>query len=160
MDNLNADMLNNLKGMMGDKDLSNVLSNISPEMIEGFSKMMSNNSNNSDSSNNTNSNDNDNDSDKSSDNNSFNGFGNMDFSKLGNMDFSNLDMETILKLQSAFSGMNNKKDDPRSNLLYSLKPYLRKGRQENVDKYVNMLKLTNLSQLFKNNDKKENNQND
>lgn len=36
----------------------------------------------------------------------------------------NLDMNTILKMKSIMESMNNK-NDPRANLLYSLKPYLR-----------------------------------
>ena len=44
----------------------------------------------------------------------------------------------------------NKKDDPRSNLLYSLKPYLRENRQKKLDQYVNLLKITQVTNLFKN----------
>ena len=43
----------------------------------------------------------------------------------------------------------NKKDDPRSNLLYSLKPYLRETRQKKLDQYVNLFKITQVSNLFK-----------
>ena len=44
----------------------------------------------------------------------------------------------------------NKKDDPRSNLLYSLKPYLRESKQKKLDQYVNLFKITQITQLFKN----------
>ena len=44
----------------------------------------------------------------------------------------------------------NQKDDPRSNLLYSLKPYLRESKQKKLDQYVNLFKITRLSNFFKN----------
>ena len=50
----------------------------------------------------------------------------------------NLDMNTILKMKSIMESMNNK-NDPRANLLYSLKPYLRESKKDKVDQYVNML---------------------
>lgn len=65
-----------------------------------------------------------------------------------NNDFSSkIDFETILKIKSIMETLN-KNDDPRSNLLYSLKPYLRESRQKKIDQYVNLLKITNLSGLF------------
>lgn len=65
-----------------------------------------------------------------------------------NSDFSSkIDFETILKIKSIMETLN-KNDDPRSNLLYSLKPYLRESRQKKIDQYVNLLKITNLSGLF------------
>ena len=43
----------------------------------------------------------------------------------------NLDMNTILKMKSIMENMNNK-NDPRANLLYSLKPYLRESKKNNI----------------------------
>lgn len=51
--------------------------------------------------------------------------------------------------------MNNK-NDPRANLLYSLKPYLRDCKKDKLDQYVNLLNITNLADILKD-DKKENN---
>ena len=51
--------------------------------------------------------------------------------------------------------MNNK-NDPRDNLLDSLKPYLRDGKKDKLDQYVNLLNITNLADILKD-DKKENN---
>ena len=62
---------------------------------------------------------------------------------------SNIDMETILKIKSIMENLN-KKDDPRANLLYSLKPYLRESRQKKVDQYVNIFKIAQITNLFKN----------
>ena len=123
-------MLNNLKNMLGEQQVNEAMSKISPEMIENFSNTM--NSNNTHNEQNTN---NDND----------------------NFNFDNIDMATIMKLQTILNKMNNKKNDPRSNLLNSLKPYLRESRKENVDKYSNLLKIADLASLLnaESNDKKE-----
>ena len=61
---------------------------------------------------------------------------------------SNLDIDTILKLKTIIETFN-KKDDSRANLLYSLKPYLRESRQKKIDQYVNIFKLTAITNLFK-----------
>ena len=66
-----------------------------------------------------------------------------------NTNTNNIDMETILKIKTIIENLN-KKDDPRSNLLYSLKPYLRETRQKKLDQYVNLLKITQVTNLFKN----------
>lgn len=60
---------------------------------------------------------------------------------------NNLDLETILKFKSIIDNMNNK-NDPRAKLLYSLKPYLRESRKKKLDQYVNLLKLTTISEIF------------
>lgn len=60
-----------------------------------------------------------------------------------------IDVETILKIKSIMEKLNQK-DDPRSNLLHSLKPYLRESRQKKLDEYSNLLKIVSLSDIFKN----------
>ena len=62
-------------------------------------------------------------------------------------------MNTILKMKSVMEKMNNS-DDPRSNLLYSLKPYLRQTKQEKLDQYVNLLNFSKVAEILKN-DKKD-----
>lgn len=62
---------------------------------------------------------------------------------------SQIDIETILKIKSIMEKLNQK-DDPRSNLLYSLKPYLRESRQKKLDEYSNLLKIVSISDIFKN----------
>lgn len=125
MDNLNIDenTINQLKEMLNKGDLSNIVSQIPPEMMQSFSNAASNNSNSQNSKTN-------------------------DFSNNSGFDFNNIDMNTILKLQSAMN-MMNKKDDPRSNLLYSLKPYLRNDKKEKIDKYSNLMNLTKIMDLLK-----------
>lgn len=63
-----------------------------------------------------------------------------------------LDIETIMKIKSIMDLMN-KKDDPNSKLLNSLKPYLRKSKQEKLDQYINILRISQITQLFNNNSK-------
>ena len=123
--NLNSDMLNNLKNIMGEKKVNEALSQISPEMIENFSNMVSNN-------NTTNTN--------------------------NSTASSEIDIETIMKIKSIIDKMNSSNNDPRGNLLQSLKPYMRQSRQENIDKYANLLKLADLATLLNSetNEKKEN----
>lgn len=68
----------------------------------------------------------------------------------------NIDMNTILKMKSIMENMNNK-DDPRANLLNSLKPYLRDSKKSKIDQYVNMLNITKLADIMnKPNDNKNN----
>jgi hypothetical protein len=40
--NLNENMMNNIKNMVDNGDISSAISQISPEMISNFSKMLSN----------------------------------------------------------------------------------------------------------------------
>ena len=98
--------------------------NITPEMISNLANMIKNGNNFSGSAN-----------DESSDSSN-----NTSSSQNVSQDsFNNIDFETILKIKSIIENLN-KKDDPQSNLLYSLKPYLRKSRQKKLDQYVNLLK--------------------
>lgn len=70
-------------------------------------------------------------------------------SSQSNDSFSNgIDLETILKIKTIMETLN-KKDDPRSNLLYSLKPYLRETRQKKLDQYVNLFKISQVTNIFK-----------
>lgn len=64
-------------------------------------------------------------------------------------DSSSIDFDTIIKIKSIIESMNNK-NDPNSNLLYSLKPYLRKSKQAKLDQYVNLLKISQVVNLLKN----------
>ena len=61
---------------------------------------------------------------------------------------SNLDIDTIFKIKTIIEAFNQK-DDTRTNLLYSLKPYLRESRQKKIDQYVNLFKLSGITKLLK-----------
>ena len=102
-------------------------------MLNSFSSMLqSSNISNNNSSSNSNSSNNDNTS----------GF--------------NIDMNTMLKMKNIISSMNQK-DDPRANLLYSLKPYLRDSKKGKLDQYVNLLNMTKIADFMKNDNKENNN---
>ena len=103
---------------------------ISPEMIQNLSNLFSSNSND----NNTNSSNNNNSNSEPS-----------------------IDINTILKMKTIIDSMNQK-NDPRANLLYSLKPYLRENKKNKLDQYVNLLKMTKIADIMKT-EKKENNKN-
>ena len=105
--------------------------NITPEMINNLANILQNNSSDNSQDNSQGKNASFNDSDSSA----FNS--------------SNIDFETIMKIKSIMDTLN-KKDDPRSNLLYSLKPYLRESRRKKLDQYVNLFKFTQVTNLFKN----------
>ena len=131
--NFDENTINKLKDMMNKGELNDVISKIPPEMIQNFSSIMSQNKTNENNSNNNNSNNN-------------------------NFDFSKLDMNTILKMKSIMEKLNNS-NDPRTNLLYSLKPYLREERKDKLDQYANLLNIAKIADVFKN-DFKENPHND
>lgn len=152
MNNLNLDenTMNNIKNMMDNGNFSDALSQISPEMIEKVSSML--NSNNSNQQNTSNSSNFQNNSTNTTNNDA-----NTNTNSTSGFDFSNIDAATIMKITSAFGKMNDK-NDPRSNLLYSLKPYLRDGKQEKLDQYVNLLNVSKIANILKD-DKKENNSN-
>lgn len=61
--------------------------------------------------------------------------------------FNNIDLGTILKAKSILDKMNNTKQNPRSSLLYSLKPYLSKNKKDKLDEYI---KIFNIADIFKN----------
>lgn len=107
-------------------DLNNILSQVSPEMINNLNNMLnSNNQFNQDRNNNNSSN-------------------------------FNIDMNTIMKMKSIMNNMNDK-NDPRANLLYSLKPYLRDSKKNKLDQYVNLLNISKIAGIM---NKKEDNKNE
>ena len=67
-------------------------------------------------------------------------------------DFSNIDMNTIMKMKSVMEKLNNS-DDPRSNLLNSLKPYLRNEKKEKLDQYANLINFAKIAEIMKNDNK-------
>lgn len=140
-----SNILSNFKNMLNNNSNSQSSSNVSddkkdennlnitPEMIGNLANMLKSGN-----------------SDDSSASSNFSHSENSSNSNEGsNSSANNIDFETILKLKSIMETLN-KKDDPRSNLLYSLKPYLRESKQKKLDQYVNLFKITRLSNFFKN----------
>ena len=166
MNNMNIDenTLNNLKNMVDNGNISEAISNISPEMIQNFSKMLSNhnNTNNQQSQHQQQNNNNFNNTPNNNHNNNFNNSQasntNEDNSNpTNNFDFSNLDMNTIMKMTSVLGKMNNNQNDPRANLLNSLKPYLRDSKKGQLDNYMNLLNVSKIAEIMKENNKENNN---
>lgn len=64
-------------------------------------------------------------------------------------DIPEIDIEMLLKLKNVMSQLNSSDDDPRANLLLSLKPYLRNEKRDKVDQYIKFLKLGKVFELLK-----------
>jgi len=62
--------------------------------------------------------------------------------------FGNIDMNTILKIKQIMEKMNKNKNDPRSNLLLSLKPYLKPSRKQKVDQYIQLFNMGSIMEDF------------
>jgi hypothetical protein len=60
---------------------------------------------------------------------------------------NNIDFETIMKMKNIIDKMNNK-DDPRSILLQSLKPYLNENRKGKVDQYIQLMNMSKVFDVF------------
>lgn len=80
-----------------------------------------------------------------------NGFGNN--SNFGdnfeqNNPFGNIDMNTIFKIKQVMEKMNSNQNNPRSNLLLSLKPYLKPSRKQKVDQYIQLLNMSSIMENF------------
>ncbi len=60
---------------------------------------------------------------------------------------NNIDFETIMKMKSIIDKMNSK-DDPRTNLLKSLKPYLNENRKSKVDQYIGLMNMSKVMDAF------------
>ena len=146
-----SDLLNTFKNILNNSSItpsqtadnsdtiennSNNNMNITPEMITQIANNIKNQSSQSSSSDsiNTNKNLNFNSNHNPSNNNSENTI--------------NLDLDTILKFKNIIDSFNQT-DDSKSNLLYSLKPYLRKSRQNRIDQYVNIFKLSRIAKILK-----------
>ena len=56
-----------------------------------------------------------------------------------------------MKMKSVMDAMNSKKNDPRAKLLMSLKPYLKDSRKQKLDQYVQLLNMSSVFELFKEN---------
>ena len=57
-----------------------------------------------------------------------------------------------MKMKSIMEKMNSA-NDPRSNLLVSLKPYLRDNKKEKLDQYANLINFAKIAEFLKNDNK-------
>ena len=60
----------------------------------------------------------------------------------------NFDINTMMKMKSIMDKMNSSRNDPRSNLLQSLKPYLNDNRKERLDQYMQFLNISKVLEAF------------
>ena len=67
-------------------------------------------------------------------------------SNTSNNDGFNIDPNMILRIQKIMSSLN--KNDPKKDLLKSLKPFLRKSRQDKISEYITILSLVDAIDLF------------
>ena len=122
---------------MDNNDMSNIMNQINnmiknneiPDDIKNMINNFSNSSSNSNSTSNT----------SNSNNNS---------SEDNTSSTPDIDINTILKMKQIMDSMNSNKDDPRTNLLMSLKPYLKESRKEKVDQYVKLFGLGKAFEVF------------
>ena len=122
---------------MDNNDMSNIMNQINnmiknneiPDDIKNMINNFSNSSSNSNSTSNT----------SNSNNNS---------SEENTSSTPDIDINTILKMKQIMDSMNSNKDDPRTNLLMSLKPDLKESRKEKVDQYVKLFGLGKAFEVF------------
>ena len=147
MDNFNFDKqtMDKLNSMLNNDNLNDILSQIPPDTLKNFSTMMNGNSNSNEK---TDKNSLDDETIDTTNNSSTNTNNNT-------FDFSKIDINTMMKMKSIMEKMNHS-SDPRSNLLQSLKPYLRDEKKSKLDQYSNLLNMANLIELFNQNNGKEN----
>lgn len=120
MDGDMNDIFQKLNNILEDKDMSNNLKNI----LNNFSS--SNESSDSSESSNYEKKSNDSNSQKTPE----------------------FDINTILKIKTIMDSLNSSADDPRSNLLLSLKPYLGETKKEKIDQYVKFLHFAKVLELL------------
>lgn len=121
-----SDMLNNFTKIINNQEM--------PDNIKNILNSMNNNTNNTSNNSNINSNNNSQNSNQNSSSNN---------------PFGDFDMNTILKMQKIMSSMNNDKQaDYRTNLLMSLKPYLKESRKGKVDQYVQLMKMGKIFEIM------------
>ena len=162
---MDSDFMTNLNNMLKNGNIPN-------DVKEKLNSFISNNSDNTNNANtNSNENGNGNNFSNTSNSNSSNSinpemlqnimkfFNNSNFQGNSNTNndvnqsssMPNIDMNTLLKMKSIMDKMNNSKNDPRANLLLSLKPYLKESRKSKVEQYVQLINMTKIMEVFNEN---------
>ena len=129
------------RGVCMNDDMSDLMAKLNSmlgsDSANGLKDMINNFSNN-------------NSSDNSSSDNSYSTASNSESTEDDNSNF-NIDFDTIMKMKSVMDAMNSKKNNPRAKLLMSLKPYLKDNRKQKLDQYVQLLNMSSVFELFKEN---------
>ena len=141
---------------MNNEDISSIFeklnidkNSISPDMVNNFLSMLGNPKKDDT----TNAN---NDNVNYSQNND-NFYNEQNSNNTNNFNSSGIDMEMLLKMKAMMDKMNIK-NDPGSNLLMSLKPYLKESRKDKLDQYVQLMSMSKMLDFlpFMGGDKKKN----
>ena len=140
-----SEMLKNFSNMMNNNQIPDNMKSILNSMNSNMNTNTNNPSNDNIQPNN--STENSESSERHSNSSSADNSSNSNNSNTNNM-FNNIDMNTILKLQQIMSSMNDKKNDSRTNLLISLKPYLKESRQNKVDQYIQLMKMEKIMEIM------------
>ena len=138
---------------MNNEDMSDIFekinsiagqNNISPDMVNNLFSMFNNSSNNNDSYSSTSNNTENFDISSNQDYTNSSNSSNTQDSSFGN---SGIDFETIMRMKTIIDKMNTK-NDPRSNLLQSLKPYLKDSRKSKIDQYIQLMNMSKVMDVF------------
>ena len=120
------------------------------EAFANFSKMIGNQNHFTNHNSNTSTADSQNCNNTEQNNENQNATRNTDKTSTTNNPFGNIDIETIMKMQKIISTMNESKNDSRTNLLLSLKPYLKESRKSKIDQYIQFMKMEKIIEMFGN----------
>ncbi len=63
--------------------------------------------------------------------------------------FGGGDLDYLMQMKDIMEKIGSSRNDPRSNLLMSLKPYMRTNRQTSIDNAVKMLNMVKVISMFK-----------
>ena len=125
-----SDIFDKIKNIAGSN-------NISPDMVNNLFDMLNNSNNNQSSNSNY---DNSSNQNYNNPNSSYN-------NQNESYNSNGIDFETIMRMKTIIDRMNTK-DDPRSNLLQSLKPYLKDSRKSKVDQYIQLMNMSKVMDVF------------
>lgn len=127
-----SNLMNQINKMLGNNEIpdniKNIMSQFSSNTNQTNSSLSHNNSDNSQNKNQLN-------NDTSSSDNS-------------QSSMPDFDIGTMMKMKQIIDSMNANKNDPRANLLLSLKPYLKDSRKEKVDQYIQIFKMGKVFEML------------
>ena len=72
----------------------------------------------------------------------------------GDNPFGNIDFDTIMKFKNIMDKVNSGNNSSRTQLLLSLKPYLKESRKNKLDQCIQLANMSSLIEIFGNNSKK------
>ena len=70
---------------------------------------------------------------------------------VSSFDLNNIDIQTFLKLKSALDKMNSQ-NNPNTQLLLALKPYLKESKKEKLDQYIKLMNISSILEVLNNNE--------